>query len=66
VGARAVQVGTATFVRPRAAAEVLDEMVAFLNERGLSRIGDWIGVLTADRAQPAVRRARPSPQKAAR
>jgi len=66
VGARAVQVGTATFVRPRAAAEVLDEMVAFLNERGLSRIGDWIGVLTTDRARPAVRRARPSQQKAAR
>ena len=51
VGATAVQVGTATFVRPRAASETLDEMRAFLAERGIAKIGEWIGVLGADSAR---------------
>ena len=49
VGARAVQVGTATFVRPRASVEVLGEMSAFLAARGVKKVTDWIGVLAAGR-----------------
>ena len=45
VGATAVQVGTASFIRPRAAAEVLEEMTGFLSERGVRRIEDWRGCL---------------------
>jgi dihydroorotate dehydrogenase (NAD+) catalytic subunit len=45
VGATAVQVGTLSFVRPRGATEVLEEMVAFLAARGVRRVGDWIGCL---------------------
>jgi len=45
VGAAAVQVGTLSFVRPRGAAEVLDEMVAWLVERGVRRLDDWRGSL---------------------
>jgi dihydroorotate dehydrogenase (NAD+) catalytic subunit len=58
VGACAVQVGTATFVRPRAAIEVLDEIAVFLTERGLSRVTDWIGVLAAQSAPKAKRDVR--------
>ncbi len=57
VGARAVQVGTATFVRPRAAAETLDALRAFLAERGIARIGDWIGTLAP--RDPAAAERRP-------
>ena len=45
VGATAVQVGTASFMRPRAAAEVLEEMTTILDERGVRRLTDWRGVL---------------------
>lgn len=44
VGATAVQVGTVTFVRPRAAAETLEEIGAFLKARGMKRVGEWIGI----------------------
>ena len=39
-GAVAVQVGTATFADPRAAARIDDELVAWSRERGISRISD--------------------------
>jgi dihydroorotate dehydrogenase (NAD+) catalytic subunit len=45
VGATAVQVGTASFMRPRAAAEVVEEMTAFLGARGVRRLAEWRGVL---------------------
>jgi dihydroorotate dehydrogenase (NAD+) catalytic subunit len=45
VGATAVQVGTASFIRPRAAAEVLAGMREFLAARGIRRIDDWRGSL---------------------
>lgn len=45
VGATAVQVGTASFIHPRASLDVLDEMRSLLAERGIARIGDWRGVL---------------------
>ena len=41
VGAQAVQVGTATFIRPRAARDVVEEIEAFLRERGFHRIDAW-------------------------
>jgi len=45
VGAAAVQIGTVSFIRPRAALEALDEMASFLRERGVKRLEDWRGVL---------------------
>jgi dihydroorotate dehydrogenase (NAD+) catalytic subunit len=45
VGATAVQVGTASFLRPRASAEMVSGIAAFLRERGIARVGDWIGCL---------------------
>jgi dihydroorotate dehydrogenase (NAD+) catalytic subunit len=57
VGAAAVQVGTASFVRPRAAGEVLDEMTAFLVARGIRSLDRWRGSLAAGSApaEPARR-----------
>jgi len=45
VGAAAVQVGTVSFIRPRAAAEVVEEMAAVLAARGIRRLDDWRGCL---------------------
>ena len=45
VGAVAVQVGTMSFMRPRAATEVVEEMTAFLAQRGIRRLEDWRGCL---------------------
>lgn len=55
VGAAAVQVGTVSFVRPRAAAEVVEEITAFLAARGIRRLDDWRGRL----ARPAGGAPRP-------
>jgi dihydroorotate dehydrogenase (NAD+) catalytic subunit len=63
VGATAVQVGTATFVRPRAAAETLAEMRRLLGARGIARVTDWIGVLSeraSSRNGAGARRATPA------
>jgi dihydroorotate dehydrogenase (NAD+) catalytic subunit len=51
VGAAAVQVGTATFLRPRAPLEVLEEMRALLTARGVRSIAEWRGCLAG--AEPA-------------
>jgi dihydroorotate dehydrogenase (NAD+) catalytic subunit len=48
VGAAAVQVGTASFVRPAAAQEALDEMTEFLRARGVRRLEDWRGCLLGE------------------
>jgi dihydroorotate dehydrogenase (NAD+) catalytic subunit len=45
VGATAVQVGTAGFIRPRAAQEVLEQMTAFLAARGIRSVEEWRGCL---------------------
>lgn len=47
VGARAVQVGTANFVNPRATLDILEGMKRFCSERGIDRIEDIIGTLVA-------------------
>jgi dihydroorotate dehydrogenase (NAD+) catalytic subunit len=55
VGASAVQVGTASFVRPRASADVLEEMTAYLGDRGVKSLESWRGGLAAGAARrPAV------------
>lgn len=50
-GATAVQVGTATFVRPDASLSVVDEMRAWLAARGHARVTDVIGAFSAAPAQ---------------
>jgi dihydroorotate dehydrogenase (NAD+) catalytic subunit len=45
VGARAVQVGTASFADPRACARVADELCAFAAGRGMRRLADLNGVV---------------------
>ncbi len=45
VGACAVQVGTANFVRPTAALEILDGIERFLRTQGLRAVTDYIGTL---------------------
>jgi dihydroorotate dehydrogenase (NAD+) catalytic subunit len=50
VGAAAVQVGTASFVKPSASADVLQEMIAFLAARGVKRVEDWRGRLAGGTA----------------
>jgi dihydroorotate dehydrogenase (NAD+) catalytic subunit len=44
-GASAVQVGTATFVRPNAMLEVIEGLVAFCERRGLARVADLTGAV---------------------
>jgi dihydroorotate dehydrogenase (NAD+) catalytic subunit len=51
IGAAAVQVGTASFIRPRAALDVLDEMTAWLRARGVRRLEDFRGTIGGAQAQ---------------
>ena len=51
VGAAAVQVGTASFMRPRAAIEVLEEMESVLRARGVRRLADFRGSLSFQDAE---------------
>jgi tRNA-dihydrouridine synthase len=65
LGAAAIQVGTASFIRPAAAADVLREMREFLAARGVRRLSAWRGTLLeagpgAQAAEPPKRAARPS------
>lgn len=71
VGAAAVQVGTASFIRPRASLDVLEEMTAWLARRGITKLDDWRGSLGGPRpalnGHAAVHAARPAaPTGAAR
>jgi len=45
IGARAVQVGTLSFIRPRAALEVVEEMTSWLAAHGHRSLDRWIGCL---------------------
>jgi dihydroorotate dehydrogenase (NAD+) catalytic subunit len=49
-GASAVQVGTANFVRPRAAVEVVEGLTAWLERHGVASIGELVGALEGDEA----------------
>ncbi|MBN2396858.1 MAG: dihydroorotate dehydrogenase [Deltaproteobacteria bacterium] len=44
-GARAVQVGTANFINPSAAVDVVDGIERYLSDRGIGDINDLIGTL---------------------
>jgi dihydroorotate dehydrogenase (NAD+) catalytic subunit len=48
VGARAVSVGTANFVSPRAAADIVEGIAAYIKAEGLSDIGELVGGLRTD------------------
>jgi hypothetical protein len=61
VGATAVQVGTASFIRPRAAAEVVEGMTSFLAAHGIRKIGEWRGCLM----EPRTAAVKPAPAKPA-
>ena len=59
VGATAVQVGTASFIHPRAALDVLEQMRTMLAERGIARVGEWRAVLAeAAEREPAAAKPR--------
>ena len=57
-GARAVQVGTATFTNPRAALDVLDGLTRYLETAGAARLSDLIGAAQPPPPEP---RGRVSP-----
>lgn len=63
VGAAAVQVGTLSFVRPRGATEVLEQMARFLGERGFRSIAEWRAWFDETGGAPATT---PSPAAAPR
>ena len=44
-GARAIQVGTANFINPRATTDIIDGIEAFLMENGITDINEIIGTL---------------------
>lgn len=48
VGARAVQVGTANFIDPAAAARIAGEMKEFCVRKGIAKIADLVGTLKTD------------------
>ena len=45
VGARAVQIGTANFIRPTASLEIIEGIRRFLKDQGIPKIDDLIGTL---------------------
>jgi dihydroorotate dehydrogenase (NAD+) catalytic subunit len=67
LGAAAVQVGTATFLRPRAATEMVEQMAAFLTARGVRGIEEWRGAAFATEARaessPSARSPAPAPER---
>jgi dihydroorotate dehydrogenase (NAD+) catalytic subunit len=47
-GAKAVQIGTANFIRPTAALEIIEGIRAFLSRKKISRVTDIIGSFVCD------------------
>jgi dihydroorotate dehydrogenase (NAD+) catalytic subunit len=45
VGARAVEIGTANFVKPGASLEVVEGLTRYCAERGIRHIGEMVGSL---------------------
>ena len=45
VGARAVEVGTANFVNPGAAAAIVEEIGGYCREKDIPRVSDIVGTL---------------------
>ena len=48
VGAKAVQIGTANFVNPRATIEILEGIEQYMGENGISDINDLIGTIITE------------------
>lgn len=48
VGAKAVQIGTANFVNPRATIDILEGIEQYMRENGISDINDLIGTIIAE------------------
>jgi dihydroorotate dehydrogenase (NAD+) catalytic subunit len=48
VGARAVEIGTATFVNPRTTLEVIEGIRAYCAEKGIRKIGEIVGSLKTE------------------
>ena len=53
-GASAVQVGTANFVNPRTATEIIDGLTAYCQQHGITDISELVGVARPPVARPAV------------
>jgi len=53
-GASAVQVGTANFVNPRTATEIVDGLTAYLTEHCVADIAELVGAARPPAARPAV------------
>lgn len=53
-GATAVQVGTANFVNPRTATEIVDGLTAYLQQYGVADISELIGAARPPAARPTV------------
>lgn len=56
-GARAVQVGTATFIRPDVMTEVIAGIKAYCDRKGVTRMSDFIGALDTGVGEPDVMEA---------
>lgn len=48
IGAKAVQVGTANFIRPTAVVEIIEGLRTFLQKKKISQVTDWIGSFVTD------------------
>ncbi|MFV0335816.1 MAG: dihydroorotate dehydrogenase [Tropicimonas sp.] len=53
-GACAVQVGTATFIRPTAMPAIIDDLRAYMEAQGIARLADLIGSVRDDDAADSV------------
>jgi dihydroorotate dehydrogenase (NAD+) catalytic subunit len=54
-GARAVQVGTANFVDPTASIQILNGIISYCKENGISDINDLIGSIVIEQAQEHIK-----------
>lgn len=62
IGARAVQIGTANFVRPSVTREVIDGMRRFLGVQGIHSVEEFIGTLDTRCLFPFAEEACPIPE----
>jgi dihydroorotate dehydrogenase (NAD+) catalytic subunit len=53
-GATAVQVGTANFVNPRTATEIVDGLTAYLQRHGIADVSELVGAAHPPAARPAI------------
>jgi dihydroorotate dehydrogenase (NAD+) catalytic subunit len=54
-GARAVQVGTANFVDPTASIQILNGIISYCEENGISDINDLIGSIVIEQVQEHIK-----------